>query len=83
MKAKSIEYWADLLPDGHLSLPEEIKKKLKFMSDKKVKIIVELGTGMEIKENHSAFGIWADRLSEGNSAEIAENLRNKIERRNG
>lgn len=35
MKAKSVEYLADILPDGHLSIPEEIRKKLKHASKKR------------------------------------------------
>jgi len=35
----------------------------------------------EMRKKHPAFGIWADSLSEGSSAEIAEELREKIESR--
>ncbi len=80
MKRKSVEYLAELLPDGHLSLPDEIRKKLKRMSAKKVKVSIELQDGKAGKD-HPAFGIWSDRVAEGGSAEIAESLRKGIESR--
>ena len=80
-QAKSVEYLADILPDGHLSIPEEIRKKLKHASKKKVKVSIEVKSIKELKKKHPAFGIWADRLSEGSSTEIAEKLRKKIESR--
>lgn len=80
MKRKSVEYLAELLPDGHLSLPDDIRKKLKRMSAKKVRVSIELEDGRAGKD-HPAFGIWSDRVAEGSSAEIAEGLRKEIESR--
>ncbi len=39
---KKIEYFADLLPDGHLSIPEEIKSKLRLNKCKKFKVSIEM-----------------------------------------
>lgn len=42
---------------------------------------IEVKSIKEVEKKHPAFGIWADRLSEGSSAEITEELREKIESR--
>ena len=42
MKAKAIEYLANILPDGHLSIPDEIRRKLKQISKKKVRVSIEI-----------------------------------------
>ncbi len=81
MKIKSFEYLAELLPDGHLSIPDRIKKKLKGISKKKITISVEFEADEKREKQHPAFGIWADRLSEGSSASMADKLRKKIESR--
>lgn len=81
MKARAVEYLADILPDGHLSIPDEIRNKLKHISKKKVKVSIEVESIREVKKKHPAFGIWADRLSGDSSADIAEELRNQIEGR--
>ena len=38
-KMKVIKYIATVLPDGHLSLPEEIKKKKGLTANSKVKVV--------------------------------------------
>ena len=81
VSAEPIEYLAGLLPDGHLSIPEKIKKKLERVSKKKVRVCIDLKTEKVRKRRHPAFGIWSDRLSEGSSAEIAEGFRKKLESR--
>lgn len=40
MSTEPIEYLADLLPDGHLSIPEKIRKKLERVSKKKSEFIL-------------------------------------------
>ena len=37
---KAYEYYGEILPDGHLSLPEEIKDKLK--ADSKIRVMLLL-----------------------------------------
>lgn len=81
MKVRCVEYFADILPDGHLSIPDEIRKKLKHISKKKVKVSIEVKSIKAVEKKHPAFGIWADLLSEESSAEISEELREKIESR--
>ena len=81
MSTEPVEYLADLLPDGHLSIPEKIRKKLERVSKKKVRVYIDLKTEKVTKKRHPAFGIWADRLSEVDSGEVAEKLRKKLESR--
>ena len=40
MSTEPVEYLADLLPDGHLSIPEKIRKKLERVSKKKSEFIL-------------------------------------------
>ena len=81
MSTEPVEYIADLLPDGHLSIPEKIRKKLERVSKKKVRVYIDLETEKVTKKRHPAFGIWADRLSEVDSGEVAKKLRKKLESR--
>ena len=81
MSTEPVEYLADLLPDGHLSIPEKIRKKLERVSKKKVRVYIDLETEKVTKRHHPAFGIWADRLSEVDSGEVAKKLRKKLESR--
>jgi len=81
MSTEPVEYLADLLPDGHLSLPEKIRKKLERVSKKKVRVYIDLETEKVTKRRHPAFGIWSDRLSEVDSGGIAKKLRRKLESR--
>ena len=37
---KAYEYYGEILPDGHLSLPEDLKDKLK--ADSKIRVILLL-----------------------------------------
>jgi len=37
---KSYEYYGEILPDGHLSLPEDLKEKLK--TDSKIRVMLLL-----------------------------------------
>ena len=38
---KAYEYYADVLPDGHLSIPENLKDKLKPESKIRVMLLME------------------------------------------
>lgn len=38
---KAYEYYADILPDGHLSMPENLKDKLKPESKIRVMLLIE------------------------------------------
>ncbi len=81
MSTEPVEYLADLLPDGHLSIPEKIRKKLERASKKKVRVYIDLEIENVTKTNHPAFGIWADRFPEIDSGEVARKLRGKLESR--
>jgi len=37
---KTYEYYGEILPDGHLSLPEDLKEKLK--TDSKIRVVLLL-----------------------------------------
>ena len=81
MKAKCMEYVAELLPDGHLSLPEEIKKRLRRASAKSFKVSINVEAKKRSKEHHPAFGIWSDRDVSESSVELAAKIRRHIESR--
>ena len=38
---KAYEYYAEVLPDGHLSVPEDIRKRLKKDSKVRVMLLLE------------------------------------------
>ncbi|QII10377.1 hypothetical protein KsCSTR_09980 [Candidatus Kuenenia stuttgartiensis] len=40
MSNELVEYIADVLPDGHLSIPEKIRKRLERISKKKSEFIL-------------------------------------------
>lgn len=41
VKMKAYEYYADVLPDGHLSLPENFKDKLKLDTKIRVMLLID------------------------------------------
>jgi hypothetical protein len=56
---KSINYSAKVLPDWHLSLPEEIIEKLDLAINSRVEVTLKLEP---VKENAiKAFGAWSER----------------------
>jgi hypothetical protein len=56
---KAINYSAKVLPDWHLSLPEEIIEKLDLAINSRVEVTLKLEP---IKENAiKAFGAWSER----------------------
>lgn len=70
---KAIKYIAKVLPDGHLSLPEEIKEKMKLSANSKVKVILEIESQRE--KAIEAFGAWSERSDIKNGVEYLENIR--------
>ncbi|HYA43182.1 MAG TPA: hypothetical protein VEF34_17900 [Syntrophobacteraceae bacterium] len=38
---KAYEYYAEILPDGHLSIPEDLRGKLKLDSKMRVMLLLE------------------------------------------
>lgn len=70
---KAIKYIAKVLPDGHLSLPEEIKEKMKLSANSKVKVILEIESQRE--KAIESFGAWSERSDIKNGVEYLENIR--------
>jgi len=70
---KVIKYIAKVLPDGHLSLPEEIKEKMKLSANSKVKVILEIESQRE--KAIESFGAWSERSDIKNGVEYLENIR--------
>lgn len=70
----SVEYKAKVLPDGHLSCPESIKKNLHLKEGFEVKIVMEIESAREVHGKEEALtsndstglcGIWKDeRIAE-------------------
>ena len=65
----SVEYKAKVLPDGHLSCPESVKKKLHLKEGFEVKIVMEIermkepleaGAASISKKSTGLCGIWQD-----------------------
>jgi bifunctional DNA-binding transcriptional regulator/antitoxin component of YhaV-PrlF toxin-antitoxin module len=56
---KAMTYIAKVLPDGHLSLPEEIKEKMGLTANTRVKVVLEREAQRE--KALEAFGSWAER----------------------
>ncbi len=50
-----VEYKAQLLPDGHLSCPERVKKQLHLTNGSKVKVVVSL---LEERRVTKLKGLW-------------------------
>lgn len=70
---KAIEYIAKVLPDGHLSLPEEIKEKMGLSANSRVKVVLEREAKRE--KAIEAFGTWSDRSDIKDGVEYVEEMR--------
>lgn len=70
---KVINYTARVLPDGHLSLPEEIKKEIGLEINSIVKVILERGVHRE--KAIKAFGAWSGRSDIKGGTEYVEKTR--------
>lgn len=47
---RTIEYIGEILPDGHISLPDEVMEKLDLISHHKVKVTITLDTPHTLDE---------------------------------
>lgn len=65
----NVEYKAKVLPDGHLSCPEDVKKKLCLLNGAEVKVIISVGertsvphykSPSETEEGTGLCGAWQD-----------------------
>lgn len=76
---KSINYSGKVLPDGHLSLPEDIRKEMGLAVHAKVKVTLEIDRRKE--KAMKAFGAWADRSEIKSGTEYTKKLRAEWEER--
>jgi hypothetical protein len=76
---KVINYTAKVLPDGHLSLPEDIKKEMGLIVNSTVKITLEKKNRKD--EAIRAFGVWSERTDIKNGTEYIENTRTGWDKR--
>jgi hypothetical protein len=70
---KAINYTAKVLPDGHLSLPENVKKEMGLAVNSTVKITLEKTTRRD--EAVKAFGVWSERGDIKDGVEYVEDIR--------
>lgn len=70
---KTVKYIAKVLPDGHLSLPEEIREKMGLVANSRVKVVLE----REIQREKviEAFGAWSERSDIKDGVEYVEKAR--------
>jgi bifunctional DNA-binding transcriptional regulator/antitoxin component of YhaV-PrlF toxin-antitoxin module len=76
---KTINYTARVLPDGHISLPYEIKEAMGLTVDSVVKITLERDVRKE--SAIKAFGAWSERSEINGGIEYVENIRSGWDRR--
>ena len=70
---KAMTYIAKVLPDGHLSLPEEIKEKMGLTANTRVKVVLEREAQRE--KALEAFGTWSEREDIKDGVEYVEEIR--------
>ena len=76
---KAINYTAKVLPDGHISLPYEIKEAMGLAVNSVVKVTLERDVR---KENAmKAFGIWSERSEIKGGIEYVEDIRSGWDKR--
>ena len=76
---KTINYTAKVLPDGHISLPYEIKEAMGLAVDSVVKITLERDVQKE--SVMKAFGIWSERSEIKGGIEYVEDIRSGWDKR--
>ena len=76
---KTAKYIAKVLPDGHLSLPEEIREKMGLVANSRVKVVLE----REIQREKAieAFGAWSERSDIKDGVEYVEKVRARWDKR--
>jgi len=72
-KMDAIKYIAKVLPDGHLSLPEEIKEKMGLTANSRVKVVLEIEAQRD--KAIEAFGAWSERSDIKDGVEYVEKMR--------
>jgi len=76
---KAINYTAKILPDGHISLPDEIKEEMGLAVNNVVRVRLE----RDVKKENAikAFGIWSDRSEIKSGIEYVEDMRSGWDQR--
>jgi len=70
---KVINYTAKVLPDGHISLPHEIKEAMGLAVNSVVKITLE--KDMRKEDALKAFGVWSEKSDIKDGTEYVEDIR--------
>ncbi len=76
---KTINYTAKVLPDGHISLPYEIKEAMGLAVDSVVKITLE--RDMQKENAMEAFGVWSERNEIKGGIEYVDDIRSGWDKR--
>ena len=76
---KSLNYTARVLPDGHISLPVDIKEAMGLAVNSVVKITLERDLRKEDAIN--AFGVWSGRSEIEGGVEYVEDIRGGWDKR--
>jgi len=76
---KTINYTAKVLPDGHISLPHEIKEAMGLVVNSVVKITLEIDVRKE--SAMKAFGVWSERSEIKGGIEYVEDIRSGWDKR--
>ena len=76
---KAINYTAKVLPDGHISLPNEIKEEMGLAVNSVVRVRLE----RDVKKENAikAFGTWSDRSEIKSGIEYVEDIRSGWDKR--
>jgi len=76
---RAINYSAKVLPDGHLSLPEEIIEKMGLAINSTVDVTLRINTRR--RRAIKAFGAWAERTEIRDGAEYVSKIRTEWDKR--
>jgi len=76
---KTINYTAKVLPDGHISLPNEIKEEMGLAVDSVVRVTLE----RDVKKENAikAFGVWSERNEIKGGIEYVDDIRSGWDKR--
>ncbi|MEA2033880.1 MAG: hypothetical protein U9N40_00060 [Euryarchaeota archaeon] len=76
---KTINYTAKILPDGHIPLPEKIKKEMGLAVNSVVRITLERDTPRE--NAIKAFGAWSEKSEIKGGVEYVDDIRSGWDKR--
>lgn len=76
---KAINYTAKVLPDGHISLPNEIKEQMGLAVNSVVRVTLE--RDMKKENAIKAFGTWFERSEIKSGIEYVEDVRSGWDKR--